>query len=191
MPSTTTAEEKAALRAALRRQAADLTPEERRDSDAALFARFLDLPQVAQAETILLYHGMGTEPDTKQLLAPLWAAGKRLALPRCTGPRAMEARVVTPSTPLHRHRYGMREPGAECPLVEPEELDLVLVPGLAFDKQGRRLGQGGGFYDCYLPRCTALTVALCRSCFLLEHIPREEHDCRVAGILTEQSTLFP
>ena len=191
MPSTTTAEEKAALRAALRRQAADLTPEERRDSDAALFARFLALPQVAQAETILLYHGMGTEPDTKQLLAPLWAAGKRLALPRCTGPRAIEARVITPSTPLHRHRYGMWEPGAECLLVEPEELDLILVPGLAFDKQGGRLGQGGGFYDCYLPRCTALTVALCRSCFLLEHVPREEHDCRVAGILTEQSTLFP
>lgn len=191
MPSTTTAEEKAALRAALRRQAAALTPAERADSDAALFARFLALPQVAQAETILLYHGMGTEPDTQQLLAPLWAAGKRLALPRCTGPRAMEARVVTPSTPLRRHRYGMWEPGAECPLAEPEELELILVPGLAFDGRGGRLGQGGGFYDSYLPRCTALTVALCRSCFLLEHVPLEAHDCRVAGILTEQSTLFP
>lgn len=191
MPSTTTAEEKAALRAALRRQAASLSQEDRTDSDAALFSRFLTLPEVAQAGTILLYHGMGAEPDTKQLLAPLWAARKQLALPRCTGPGVMEARMVDPSTPLHQHRYGMWEPGAECPLVEPEELEFILVPGLAFDRQGGRLGQGGGFYDRYLPRCTAVTAALCRTRFLLEHVPRESHDCRVALVVTETAVLRP
>ena len=187
VPSTTTAEQKAALRARLRAEMGELTPEARRRSDDALFARFLALPEIAEAGTILLYHGMGAEPETARLLPVLWAAGKRVALPRCTGPGTMEARLAEEGRPLIRHRFGMLEPGEDAPRLEPEELDLILVPGLAFDRSGGRLGQGGGFYDRYLPRCTGVTAALCRGRFLLPEVPRAEHDQRVDLVVTEEA----
>ena len=83
------------------------------------------------------------------------------------------------------------EPGPDRPVVSPGEIDLVLVPGLAFDRRGYRLGQGGGYYDRYLPQTKAVTVALCRSCFLLDAVPREEHDAPVDLVLTEEETFGP
>ena len=94
MPSTTTAE-KAELRRRARQYLRELSPQARRASDDALFARFLALPQVEAADTLLLYHGMGGEPDTARLLPALWARGKAVCLPRCLPEHAMEARAIT------------------------------------------------------------------------------------------------
>lgn len=186
MPSTITAE-KAALRARIRTELKSLSPEQRLESDRALLDRFLALPQVADARTLLLYHGMGTEPDTARLLEPLWALGKRVCLPRCLPGNEMEARVVRRETALVPHPWGMLEPGTDCPLADPADIDLVLVPGLAFDRSGGRLGQGGGFYDRWLAGFSGTTIALCRAAVLLEHIPREGHDRRVDLVVTENT----
>ena len=144
MPSTTTAE-KAELRRRARQYLRELSPQVRRASDDALFARFLALPQVEAADTLLLYHGMGGEPDTARLLPALWARGKAVCLPRCLPGRGLEARLVRPDSALIPHPYGMLEPGEDCPLVGKDAIGLVLVPGLAFDPSGGRLGQGAGF----------------------------------------------
>lgn len=185
-------EQKAALRRVIRAQMKALAPEERRRSDEALFTRFLSLPAVERSDTLLLYCGMGAEPDTLRLLPRLAARGKRLLLPRCAdAPGIMDARVCDPSLPLVRHRYGMLEPGPDRPVVPPGGIDLILVPGLAFDRLGYRLGQGGGYYDRYLPQTGAFTVALCRSCFLLDAVPREVHDAPVDLVLTEEETFAP
>ena len=192
MPSTTISDAKALLRKEIRARMKALSPEERRKSDDALFARFLALPAVAEADVILLYHGMGAELDTARLIPALLDMGKTVALPRCTDePGIMDARPVEKDTVLIRHRYGMLEPGPDRPVVSPGEIDLVLVPGLAFDRRGYRLGQGGGYYDRYLPQTKAVTVALCRSCFLLDAVPREEHDAPVDLVLTEEETFGP
>ena len=186
MPSTTTAEEKRLLRARVRRTLSALTPQARAESDRLLRRRFLERPETAAARTVLLYYGMGTEVDTAPLLLSLLSAGKRVALPRCTArPGEMEARLIAPDTCLYRHRFGMLEPGEACPLLAPEEIDLVLVPGLAFDRAGYRLGQGGGYYDRYLPQCPGKSLALCREAVLFEALPREEHDRPVGLVLTE------
>lgn len=191
MPSTTTAEQKAALRARLRAEMGELTPEARRRSDDALFARFLALPEIAEAGTILLYHGMDTEPDTVRLLPPLWALGKRVCLPRCLPGNQMEARLVQRDSSLIRHPYGMLEPDLTCPLVPPDRVDLVLVPGLAFDRSGGRLGRGGGYYDRWLAGYSGLTAALCRDGLLLESIPRLPHDLGVDLVVTERGLYGP
>ncbi len=192
MPSITTAEDKAALRRDIRARMKALAPEIRRESDEALLARFLALPAVERAHTILLYHGMGAELDTARLLPVLAAAGKQVLLPRCTEePGIMDARRYDPAVPLVRHRFGMLEPGPDAPVVPPEEIDLILVPGLAFDRSGYRLGQGGGYYDRYLPRSRACTVALCRDCFLLSAVPREEHDRPVDLVVSESGLWGP
>ena len=185
-------EQKAALRRVIRAQMKALAPEERRRSDEALFTRFLSLPAVERSDTLLLYCGMGAEADALRLLPRLAARGKRLLLPRCAdAPGIMDARVCDPSLPLVRHRYGMLEPGPDRPVVPPGGIDLILVPGLAFDRLGYRLGQGGGYYDRYLPQTGAFTVALCRSCFLLDAVPREVHDAPVDLVLTEEETFAP
>ena len=191
MPSTTVAEQKKQLRSAIRAQMKALTPEELLAEDDALFTRFLTLPQVVGAQTILIYHGMGAEPDTAWLIEPLLALGKRVALPRCLPGNAMEARSITGSEQLIRHRYGMLEPGEDCPVVEREEIDLILVPGLAFDRQCRRLGQGGGFYDRYLEGYSGPTVALCRDRFLLDQVPCEAHDRRVDCVAAPCGVFYP
>ena len=190
MRSTITAE-KAALRRQARACLRALTPAARRESDELLFARFLALPQVARAGTLLLYHGMGAEPDTARLLPSLRAAGKQVCLPRCLPGSGLEARLVGPDSVLIPHLLGMLEPGADCPLVERDELDLILVPGLAFTRSGGRLGQGGGYYDRFLAEFFGFTAALCREGLLLEHIPREEHDRRVDLVITEGGLYGP
>lgn len=184
MPSTITAE-KAVLRRALRKRLNALSPAQRQASDALLFQRFLALPQVAAADTLLLYHGMGAEPDTSHLLAPLWAAGKRLCLPRCLPGNRLEARLIQRDTALVPHPWGMLEPGMDCPLVAPPDIQLVLVPGLAFDRSCGRLGQGGGYYDRWLAAYQGFTVALCRDMALLERVPRSSHDRPVDLVITE------
>ena len=190
MPSTITAE-----KARLRRQALDwlaaLSPPERIAGDEALFRRFLALPQVAATRTILLYHGMDTEPDTVRLLPPLWDMGKQVCLPRCLPGNQMEARLVQRDSTLVRHPYGMLEPGPDCPLIPPDQIDLVLVPGLAFDRSGGRLGRGGGYYDRWLAGFSGVTAALCRDGLLMEAIPRLPHDLGVDLVITETRLYGP
>ena len=179
------AETKAEVRARVRAWMKGADPAALRASDDALFERFLTLPELARAETVLLFHGMGAEPDTARLIAPLLDLGKTVALPRCMPERAMEARTVTAAAVLVRHRYGMLEPGEDCPLVGKDAIGLVLVPGLAFDPSGSRLGQGGGFYDRWLADYAGCTAALCRTALLLPQVPRAPHDRGVELVLTE------
>lgn len=190
MPSTITAE-----KARLRRQALDwlaaLSPPERIAGDESLFRRFLALPQIESVRTVLLYHGMDTEPDTVRLLPPLWDIGKQVCLPRCLPGNQMEARLVQRDSTLVRHPYGMLEPGPDCPLIPPDQIDLVLVPGLAFDRSGGRLGRGGGYYDRWLAGFSGITAALCRDGLLMEAIPRLPHDLGVNLVVTETSLYGP
>ena len=188
---STTAAEKAALRRAIRAAQRSWTAQRRRESDRALFARFLTLPELAGAETVLLFHGMGAEPDTRGLIAALLAEGKRVALPRCRPGHTLEARRIEMDSTLMRHPYGMDEPGEDCPLLLPGEVDLVLVPALCYDRAGFRLGQGGGYYDRYLAAFSGTAAGLCRAEFLREQLPREEHDRPVDLVLTEEETLRP
>ena len=190
MTSTITAE-KAALRRRVRAYLEGLSPRQRRESDDALFARFLSLPQVEAADTLLLYHGMGAEPDTARLFPALWARGKRLCLPRCLPGHGMEARLIRPDSALVPHRLGMLEPGEDCPPVDRVDIGLALVPGLAFDRSGGRLGQGGGFYDRWLAGFSGFTAAMCRAPLLLERLPAEWHDLPVALVLTEEGLYGP
>ena len=185
MPSTSITEEKAALRRAVRARLSAMSPEERAESDGILFCRFLALPGLAAADRVLLFCGMGTEPDTARLIPALLDRGKQVLLPRCLPGRGLEARRVTEESALIRHRYGMLEPGEDCPLAARESIDLILVPGLCFDRLGYRLGQGGGYYDRYLAGYAGSTVGLCRRAVLQEAVPREAHDRPVDLVVTD------
>ena len=85
----------------------------------------------------------------------------------------------------------MLEPGEDCPPVDRADIGLALVPGLAFDRSGGRLGQGGGYYDRWLAGFSGFTAALCRAPLLLERLPAEGHDLPVALVLTEEGLYGP
>lgn len=187
--SITTAEKKAQLRQLIRNQLAELPTALRTAEDNALFTTFLNLPEVVKSKTLFLFCGTGTEPDTTRLFSPLLEQGKRLCLPRMMPGRQMDVRQYCPERPLVRHAYGILEPDESCPLVDPHEIDLVLVPSLCYDRRGFRLGMGGGYYDRWLPRYSATTVGLCRQALLQTTLPVEPHDRPVDVVITPSQVI--
>ena len=186
----TMAEEKKNLRQQVRKELGALTPEELRRSDDALFAKFLALPQVREAKTIFAFWGIpGKEPETGRLVETLTAQGKRVGLPRMLPGHQMEVRQYAPAIPMKSAAFGIQEPGTDCLLIPKEEIDLILVPAVCYDRQGYRLGFGGGYYDRWLEHFTGFRVGLCRRAVLKEKVPTEVHDSRVDLLLTEDESL--
>ncbi len=110
------------------------------------------------------------------------------AFPRChVSSRHMEFyRVRQPTLELHLGSYNIREPHQSCPLLDASQLDMIIIPGVAFSPCGARLGYGGGYYDRYLMRAPqAARVALAYRDQLCEHLPTEDHDLHVEHLICE------
>ncbi len=143
-------------------------------------------PSFHAAHTVLTYMAFRNEID----LAPLLKRypEKRWVLPRILAPGELALHLYRPGA-LQRHPYGMLEPAPECPLVDPEEIELAFIPGVAFDRYGFRLGYGGGYFDRLLPRLKGLTVGVTYARFLIDVLPHTPADGRVQWILTETGWL--
>ena len=133
------------------------------------------------AEIVALYRAMGSELDTDALAAALGAAGRRLCLPVVVQRDApMEFRAWSPGEPLEL------DAAAPLPLAHVVTPDLILAPLLAFDDQGGRLGQGGGYYDrTFATRPDALRIGFAYVGQKVERLELEPHDIRLHGVLTE------
>ncbi|MBQ3134573.1 MAG: 5-formyltetrahydrofolate cyclo-ligase [Oscillospiraceae bacterium] len=184
MQSISTAEAKARLRRQIRAKLAAIPETIRLAEDRALFDTFLALPQVQQAECLFLFFGVGTEPHTAPLIETLFSLGKTVALPRMLPGHRMDVLVHHPARPLVQNKFGLWEPAPACPALAPEQIDLVLVPALCYDRQNYRLGMGGGYYDRWLEHYHGITVGLCRSALLVDRLPAESHDRPVDLVLT-------
>ena len=169
-------------KAELRRRAARLP----RMEAGALFDRFLALPEVEAAGTGMVFYGTGREPDTVPLIRALLDRGKRVALPVCLPHRGMEARQVLDIDRLVPNRFGIPEPDSSCPIIEKREIAAALIPNLMVDREGYRLGWGGGYYDRWLADFPGFTVCVCRPGRLVDHMPREEFDVPVKLVLIEE-----
>ena len=183
----TVSEAKQTQRKAGRAARKALGPEERKAANAALCAFLWQLAAVQNAQTILLYAAFGSEADLSALVEKAQAQGKTLAYPVCGEAYSLTAAVPGPDG-WETGLYGIRTPVLErSVLLEPEQLDLVLVPCTAFDAVCRRVGMGKGYYDRYLPRCrnaVALGVA-----FEAQRVPEaaaDEQDRRLDGFVTER-----
>jgi len=155
---------------------------------ARVCARAAALPELAASATIMLYASFRSEVQTTALL--LWAlkAGKTVCTPRILAPRLMAAYLIAdPATDLVPGAWGIPEPREGLEEVPPLRMDVVVVPGAAFDAAGRRCGYGGGFYDTYLARTRPGVpwVALAFEAQLVNELPCEPHDLAVGAIVTE------
>lgn len=170
-----------------------LGPSLRANVDAALARRVLELPQWEVAPIVLAYLSVHEEVDTRALVAAALTAGKVVAAPRVVGPRSLAWYAIGEGETFERSRMGIDEPYARPErLVDVASLGedaLALVPGLAFDAQGYRLGYGGGFYDAFLHDFAGVSVGLCRSATLVESLAvlgaTEPHDLPVDLVVTE------
>lgn len=190
MAAATPKEEKKSLRRQILAARDGLAPAEREARSAALRDRLRSLPRWREAGTVHLFVPFGSEVDTFPLLEALLAEGRRAVLPRVAPGRRLHHCLVTALADLAPGAWGIPEPGPHCAQVPPVEVELVLVPGVAFDRRGGRLGYGGGFYDGFLAECPAPRVALAFGLQVVPEVPREPHDLLVHALVTEQELIF-
>jgi 5-formyltetrahydrofolate cyclo-ligase len=138
------------------------------------------------AKSVLLYAPLTDEPDLWKLLADALAAGKAVSLPRFDAEQKgyMACLIKDIGRDLHEGQFGIREPRDSCCKISLNRLDLILVPGLAFDRIGHRLGRGRGYYDRLLAESHVPTCGVAFDQQIVEQIPAEPHDVRLTCILT-------
>lgn len=186
--------DKADWRQELLRRRNSLPSAIRRQAVKAVTLALLTLPELRMARTIGLYADFRGEVPTARLGLLLWMAGKAVALPVSDRrQKSLVFRRVGHWHQLCRGTYGIREPNPGCPLVPTRSLDLLVVPGVGFDRGGYRLGYGMGYYDRLLaeiaPGC--ITVGLAFACQVVPALPREAFDRPVALVLTEDESIRP
>ena len=155
--------------------------------------RLVELPEYARAKAVLFYVDARSEVRTRRLLPIARQQGKRTVVPYCVGNR-LELFLLKDADELAVGTIGILEPKMELRgnaerKIEPAELDLVVVPGVAFDRTGGRLGHGKGYYDRFLRtvRSDATLVGLAFECQLFPSIPMRDHDVAVHKVITEKS----
>ena len=186
-------EEKKALRTDIRQTERTLDPAYKAESSEAICRCVLALEEYRAAGTVFAFAGTVHEIDTSLLLKETLAAGKTLVLPRCAEGHALDLCVVTSMDELVPGMYGILEPKADCALVTPADIDFAVVPCLSFDRRGRRLGQGGGYYDRFLAAFGArdsgrrpLLVGLCYAFQVVDALPSQDWDRPVDCLCTEE-----
>ena len=169
-----------------------LAPAERERLGVRIARRFLELPEVDRAETVMVFWSFGSEVPTQSLMTTLHTRGLVTALPRIRAD-ALEVRSYVPGDPLTPTAFGAMEPAGGAQL-DPQQLDVICVPGVAFDPQGRRIGYGGGFYDRFLPLTgsDAVRVAVAFEVQIVgADLPAGAFDRRVDVVVTESRVIRP
>lgn len=182
-----------AIKQSLREQAhANRRAQENKEAlSRQICEKFAALPEYAAARTVMLYVDVRTEVRTRQFLPVALTHGKRIVVPYCIEGQ-LELFHLENMDELSIGMYKILEPKSELRAlptkrVEPEDIDLVMVPGVAFDRGGARMGHGMGYYDKLLERVRpdAPLVALAFECQLFAEIPTAPHDVFMDKILTE------
>ena len=175
---------KSDLRAHLRARLEKISPAVRAVESIELCERLK--AQIPSAHTILFFAPLPDELDVWPMLELSLALGVNCALP------FFDAEKKTYGTKLLKNlatdivtgKFGVREPAAGCAEIPLNQFDLILVPGVAFDVSGNRLGRGQGFYDRLLEKASGIKCGVCHDFQLLEKIPAEAHDAKVDFIFT-------
>lgn len=198
---------KQGLRDKMRELNNTLSNSDRAGRSQSMQERILDSTLWQEAEIVALYMPLSDEPDTRLLFAEAVSSGKLPLFPRCLpSPKGCAPKGLMEFAPCLRLEsftvsgLGIMEPDKTCsalwPGIEPflpaVKKTLIIVPGRAFDKQGGRMGRGGGYYDRWLalPELAgAFFMGYAFSSFVVENVPSEQHDIKLHGLCTDQELL--
>ena len=182
---------KAEIRAQLREMRRALSKQEQDVAAKAMHDHLAALDVYRASRVVMAYMTCRGELSLEPVILDVLAAGKTLVLPRCEAEGIMTARKVGAIHELVPGAYGLLEPDASCEAIDPKKIDLILVPGVAFDRQGGRLGQGAGYYDRFLPQTQAVRMGICHDFALLEHVPSQAHDVPMDFVITPAGIITP
>lgn len=158
--------------------------------DAGIFHALTESTLWQEAQRVFVYLPLAWEIDTREILDRAFAQGKRVAVPVSGADGRMEAVYIRKDTRLRPGRYGILEPETDGEILLPQDASLVLVPALAFDRSGVRLGRGGGYYDRWLAKTHSVSVGLCYTQYLFACLPCQAHDRCVDAVCTQEGILW-
>ena len=140
--------------------------------------------EILHAQTICIYLPLPEEVDTKPIIEEFFRLKKTVVVPKVSGDR-LELHEISSFSDLAPGAFGVLEPNFHDTFVSASSVDVFIVPGVAFDKKGYRIGYGRGYYDKLLKEFNGKTIGLAFSLQIVNKIPKEEHDIRVDKVITE------
>ena len=181
------ARRKERLRSQCRSRLQALGQERRRVGDRAVFAALLNLAECTAAQVLHTYVSIGAEVDTRRFIDRALAGGRQVVIPVVHQRRTLRHALLRNLAHLRPGPRGLLQPDPDHGdwLEDLSAIDAVLVPGLAFDRNGRRLGQGGGYYDRFLAQVQAAKIGLARADSIRADIPVEAHDIPMDIVVAE------
>ena len=178
---------KVELRKKILQEMKALSQEQKQAMDRALTERFLKHPFYQEAKTIATYLSFPHEFQTQELIEQALKDGKKVLIPK-TYPKGRMDFVVYNPQQLVKTSFGLLEPKGDLEVVDPSQIDLIHVPGLAFTTEGCRIGYGGGYYDRYLEHFAGHTMSTIYPCQVQE-FNSENHDIPVQEVLIDEGNL--
>ena len=165
-----------------------LSPGKRTAKSREIEERLFSLSEFKSARVILFFASFRSEVDTGPMIRRALAFGKRVVLPKVKGAELVLHEISDLDKDVSPGAWGIPEPHEPRPVML-EELDLIIVPGAAYDKQGNRVGYGAGFYDKLLSAFKKMTVALAFELQIMPNVPTEMHDIPIKKIVTERRVI--
>ncbi len=177
---------KASLRKEINEKLSNNSKSEFAKKSKIIIKKLFFRPEFINSKTTLFYVSFGSEVQTHEAIKKALALGKRVAVP-ITDPETFEIELaeIDSFEELEEKEHAIMEP-KEIKSIEPEEIDLVVVPGIAFDLEKNRLGRGKGCYDWLLKQLKCASIALAFESQIVEKVPVNENDERVGKIVTEK-----
>ena len=172
---------KKALRTEIKKRIAGLSPDEKARLSEMILSEIEQLPEFKKAKNILLFRSLPDEVITHDFLDK-WHKHKCLILPAVNGDE-LELRYYEGSENLRTGSFDVQEPQGEL-FTEWDKVDIILVPGVAFDRSRSRLGRGKGYYDKLLPKLSGIKIGVCFPCQLVDHVPCQEWDVEMDYVMT-------
>ena len=184
---------KAQLRRELQNSLLSITSQQRGEKSRKACRNLVSIPQFQSASTVMMFLSLPHEVDTSEAILNAWQLGKAVAVPKVSWQQRhmIAVQINSLETGITTEESGLQNPTAGVPVAF-EEIDLVVTPGLGFDKKGNRLGRGGSYYDRFFAN-TELKASRCGFGFteqLVETVPVAEHDEPVDIVVTEKEIIY-
>ncbi|MDW0108946.1 5-formyltetrahydrofolate cyclo-ligase [Sporosarcina aquimarina] len=170
----------------------NMTENEYKDYSIKIKESLLETAEFIEAETIAITLSRNTEVETRSIIKNCWSKGKTVVVPKCyPHEREMDFREITDFNQLETVYAGLQEPNPDLTTAfDKEDIDLIIVPGVAFTNSGFRIGYGGGYYDRFLADYTGKTISLAFELQMVPSLPIERHDLPVGKIITEERVVL-
>ncbi len=193
------AQERESIRNETLKRRENLSPAERTTRSKLIVRHVIEWIQQSEKNrknssfhAVMVYLSMKSEVETSELIKTLFNQGRQIIAPvvGTESGKLIPRCVQNLKKDLIRHRFGMLEPNTNCPIFPPDKLQLIFVPGIAFDSNGYRLGYGKGFYDRFLPSCpNAVTIGIAFEMQIVEDTFPQPWDVPVQHIFTEEGLI--